>query len=250
MHVFGIGLHILIALYFAWHVIRTQQERYWLLVLLVVPLLGSVAYALLIWLPQMRGSRHGRRLERGVRQILDPNREVREAQQAVAESTSPANLRRLADALFCVGHADQAVAAYQRALTGVHADDPDVEVKLAEAQLESGDAAAARATLEALIARHPNYRSPRGHLIYACALAALGEQAKAREEFAIVIDNFAGLEARARYVSILSDWGAQDEAAALCHESLQRAARMPAHAKQLNAAWITQLKRLEIGLAK
>ena len=65
-----------------------------------------------------------------------------------------------------------------------------------------------------------------------------------------MIDNFAGLEARARYVGILSGWGAQDEAAALCRESLQRAERMPAHARQLNAEWISQLKRLQAGLAK
>ena len=42
MPIFGLGLHILIAIFFAIHAIRTGREMYWLLILFMFPLLGSI----------------------------------------------------------------------------------------------------------------------------------------------------------------------------------------------------------------
>ncbi|MDF2480054.1 MAG: putative transrane protein [Stenotrophomonas indicatrix] len=46
----GIGLHILVAIYFAVHAIRSGQSLYWLILLFSFPLFGSVVYFLAILL--------------------------------------------------------------------------------------------------------------------------------------------------------------------------------------------------------
>ncbi|SFN29232.1 tetratricopeptide repeat protein [Dokdonella immobilis] len=243
MPIFGLGLHIIVAILCAVHALRTGQERYWLLVLFIFPLLGSVIYALAVVLPQLSDSRGGRRVVRDIRQSLDPGRELREAQAEFEHSATIANRVRVADALHGTGRFSEAIAAYDEALRGVHSDDPDIQVKLARALLDDGRAVEARERLEALIGQHPDYKSPEGHLIYARALAASGDRTRAREEFDVLIGYFAGIEPRARYVGILRDWGEDAAADALVEESLRHIKHMPAGSRRLNEEWIRQLKR-------
>lgn len=243
MPILGIGLHVIVAILFAVHALRTDQERWWLLVLFVFPLLGSVIYGVTVFLPEISQSRGGRRVVRGLRDTLNPGRELREAQAEFEHSATIANRTRVADALCGAGRLDDAIAAYREALRGVHSDDPDLQVKLARALLDNGESAAARDLLEALIARQPDFKSPQGHLIYARALAASGERDKAREEFDALIGYFAGIEARARYVEVLDNWGDHGAAAELVAESLRHIKHMPSSSRRLNEEWIRQLKQ-------
>lgn len=244
MHIFGLGLHILVAIYFAVHAIRSNQGLYWLFILFMFPLLGSIVYGVAIWLPEMRQGYTARRAGSAVRRVLDPNRELREAREAHEQTATVANRTRLGQALLASGQAEEAVPLLRAAAQGLYADDPDVLAQLARAELESGDAAAARDRLDALIAAHPNYRSPTAHLTYARAVAACGDQAKAHEEFEVLVDSFPGLEARARYARLLSEWGENERAQALASESLARAKGLPRHSRDLDRDWIKQLQEL------
>lgn len=246
MPILGLGLHVIVAILFAVHVWRTGQERWWLLVLFMFPLLGSFVYGLTVWLPEMSRSRGGRKVVRGLRNTLDPGRELREAQDAFEHSATMANRVRVADALQASGRNGDAIAAYREALRGVHADDADIQVRLARALLENDEAPAARELLESLIARRPDFKSAEGHLIYARAVAASGDRARAREEFETLIGYFAGIEPRARYVEILDGWGEHAAAARLVEESLSHIKHMPAGARRLNEEWIRRLKHASV----
>jgi hypothetical protein len=50
----GLGLHVLVALFFAVHVVRTHQNIYWLFILFAFPMLGSIVYFLTIYLPSSK----------------------------------------------------------------------------------------------------------------------------------------------------------------------------------------------------
>ncbi len=249
MPILGLGLHVIVAILCAVHALRTNQERWWLFVLFFFPLLGSIIYALVVFLPEMSRSRSGRRVVRGLRNTLDPGRELREAQAEFEHSATIANRIRLADALQDAARHADAIAAYREALRGVHRDDPDIQVKLARALLDSADAAAARELLETLIQQRPDFKSPEGHLIYARALAACDERIKAREEFDALIGYFAGIEARVRYIEVLEGWGEHAAASALAEESLRHVKHMPAGSRRLNDEWIRELKHAAARLA-
>jgi hypothetical protein len=45
MPIVGLGLHLLIALFFAVHAVRSGQQLFWLFILFSFPLLGSVVYS-------------------------------------------------------------------------------------------------------------------------------------------------------------------------------------------------------------
>ncbi len=249
MPIAGIGLHVIIAAFFAVHAVRSGQERYWLFVLFAFPGIGSLVYAVSIWLPEMRYSRHGRQLVGGVQRALDPSRELREALDAVETSANSQNRMRLAEAFVAAGRASEAIPHYQAALRSVHKDDPDIQVGLAKAYLEAGHAAQARELLDVLIKKRPDFRSPEGHLIYARAVAALGDHKQTDEEFETLIGYYAGYEPRARYAEILAGRGERDRARELCERSLRESKRLPAYARTINKEWIGRLQRLQKSLA-
>lgn len=248
MGTIGFGsLHLLLALFFAVHAVRNGQPLYWLLILFMFPLLGSAVYALAVWLPEMRQSRGARSATRKVRALLDPGRELREAREAHAQTPTVGNAVRLADALIAGNQAAEALPLYESALSGLYADDPDLIARRARALLELGRAAEARAQLDALIARKPDYRNPAAHLTYARAVAALGERERAHEEFAVLLDSFPGLEARARYAALLRDWGETDRARLLAADSLRYSQRLPKHSRDADRQWIAVLQGIDRG---
>jgi hypothetical protein len=245
----GLGLHVVIAIYFATHAIRTGQDKYWLFILFAFPGIGSLVYALTIWLPDARSSRQGQLAMRGVRQLLDPTRELREAQEAIELSGTPANRLRLADALLGGGRASEAVVQYQAVLNGIYADDPQVRIHLARALVEAGQPQQAREVLDKLIAEQPKLKSPEGHLVYARAVAAAGDRERARSEFESLVSYYAGLEARARYAEVLLAWQDGARLAALLEDTRKISKRMPAGAREINKEWLERLKKVESATA-
>ena len=242
---FALGLHVVIAIFFASHVLRTGQDKYWLWILLGFPGIGSLVYALTIWLPEARHTRAGRQVVRGATRLLDPSKELRAAQEQLDIAATADNHLRLAEALLEYGRPSEAVVQYQAALVGVHAGDPGIRVRLAHALVDAGQPQAAREDLDKLIAETPDYKSPEGHLVYARALAALDERAKARAEFEVLVGYYAGMEARARYAEALLAWGDGPRLRDLLAEAEKITRRMPGAARDINRQWLDCLKGVE-----
>jgi hypothetical protein len=190
------------------HASRTGQDRYWMFILFAFPLLGSLVYAITVWLPDVRIRP---RPDGRARRAPAARSHARAARGAgrLEVSATPANRLRLADALLGAGRASEAVVQYQAVLNGIYADDPQVRIHLARALVEAGQPLEARVLLDKLIAEQPKLKSPEGHLIYARAVAALGDRDRAREEFESLVSYYAGLEARARYAEVLLAWQAR-----------------------------------------
>lgn len=242
MHILGISLHVIVAAFFAIHAIRSRQEMYWLLVLFLFPLIGSVVYGVAIWLPSVRDSRGGRRVLRTLREQIDPGRELREARDAFEVSSTVQNRLRLADALLGAGKAGEALPLYAECMQGLYRGDPDITIRYARALLEVGRADEARALLDALIAATPDFRSREGHLLYARAVAICGDKSAARHEFDTLLGYWASLEPRAWYAETLAAWGETEAARKLAEDALQPVKHMPRHARELNDEWIRRLK--------
>ena len=115
--------------------------------------------------------------------------------------------QQYADELVRLGRAAEAVTIYQNCLTGVFADDPKLLLGYAHAQFAAGDPAAARRTLDDLIAKNPDFKSPDGHLLYARALGGEGNTEKALSEYATLAGYYPGAEAGVRYAKLLKRSG-------------------------------------------
>jgi hypothetical protein len=231
------------------HCIKTGRNTIWIWVLVLLPLGGAIAYLAVEVLPELFRSRTTRRAVRGVRRALDPQQDLRRLENAARVSSDVATRQRYADELARQGRHAEAMSVYRQALTGLYEHDPNLMLGLARAQFGAGDAAAARATLDELIARNPQFRSPEGHLLYARALESEGRTEAALSEYATLAQYYAGAEARLRYGQLLRRAGRADEARRVLEELLDHARIAPGHYRKAQRDWLDAAQRelAEIG---
>ncbi|KQV46270.1 hypothetical protein ASC95_27090 [Pelomonas sp. Root1217] len=193
------GLHILIALFCAVHVVRSGQQLYWLFILFAFPLLGSAVYFFAIYLPNSRLDHGARKAVSAAARALDPGRDVREARIVYDVSPSAQNQMRLAEALLNAGEAKEAAELYEGALKGPFASDPDLRFGAVRAYVECQRFDAALSHLQVLKADRPDFRPDQVLLLLARCFAGTGRQAEARESFEAAVRRFGSFEASAEY---------------------------------------------------
>jgi hypothetical protein len=228
------------------HCIKTGGNTIWVYVLVIMmsmPFVGAALYAGVEILPGLLRSRPSQRAMRGIRKTLDPEGDLRKAENAVQVSGTVAARQKHADELVRLGRAAEAVAIYKTCLTGIFADDPKLMLGFAHAQFEAGDPAAARTTLDELIRKSPDFKSPDGHLLYARALEAEGNVEKALGEFATLSGYYPGAEAGVRYARILKSAGQRELAQQTLKALLDRAKYAPAHYRKAQREWLDEAHR-------
>lgn len=199
MPFFGLGIHLVIAVFFAIHAVRTGQSLFWLLLLFSFPLLGSLVYFFAVWLPGS-GWEHGtRKAMNAAGRLLDPTRELREAREAYEFTPTAQNRIRLAHALLDNGDAREAAEHYEACLKGPFANDLDIRTHAARAFVESGHFPEAVTHLEAIRREDPGYRAEPVQLLLARALAGARRTEDARACFEDAIVRFGSYESLAEY---------------------------------------------------
>jgi len=205
MPFFGLGVHVLIALFFAVHAVRSGRPIYWLFILFSFPLLGSLVYFLVEYLPGTRLDRNVGHAARTFAKSLDPGRELRDARHAFDLSPTVQNRLRLGKALLASGSPAEAIVQFDACLQGPFANDPEIRFNGALARLDSRQAAPALELLVGLGKTHPDFRAEAVSLLTARALSDLGRNDEARREFESALSRFDSIEVRARYAI----WAAQ-----------------------------------------
>lgn len=238
---FGIGLHVIVAIYFAVHAVRHGQNVYWLFVLFAFPMFGSLVYFVAVYLPSLRQSRGAYVAARAITQFVDPNRALRESRAEFDRAPTVANRMRLGAALLEAGNPQEAIEHYQAAANGPFADDSALLLGLARAQFELERYAAAQTTLTRLFAADPLARAKaEPALLYARALAALGAPGtRAAFESAL------GCASDAAPRCLFADWLAaqpdkadRKRATALFQEIVQDGKHWPRYARDHNREWL------------
>jgi len=226
------------------HVIKTGRNQLWIWVLLFVPVGGGLAYLVVEIIPELFRSRTGQRAARGFRKAMDPGADLRRAEGEARVTGNVASRQRYAEELVRHERYDEAIAQYRGALTGLYEHDANLMLGLAQAQFGKGDAQGARVTLDELIRRNPDFRSPTGHLLYARALEAEGDVTRALEEYRVLATSYPGAEAAVRYAQLLQAQGQRAEAQKIARELLERARIAPGHYRRAQRSWLEAAQRL------
>ena len=226
------------------HVVKTGRNQIWIWVLALLSLPGAIAYIAVEILPELFRSRTAQRTARGLRKAMDPGADLRRYENEARVASNVASRQRYAEELVRHQRYDEAIGQYREALTGLYEHDPNLMLGLAQAQFGKGDASGARATLDELIQRNPDFRSPAGHLLYARALEAEGNVPKALEEYAGLAPSYPGAEAAVRYAQLLQAQGRRAEAQKVAHELLEQARIAPGHYRRAQRPWLDAAQRL------
>jgi len=235
---YGLIIGLIIEVALIAHCLRTGRNALWIVVIVLLPPLGWLAYAIVELLPGLFGGAGTTRAWGGMRRALDPGADLRRYETEMQRSGDVASRQHYADALIAHGRAEEAIAVYRQALTGLYESDPNLLWGLARAQFAAGAAGAARATLETVRAQNPQFPSPEAHLLYARALEADGDSTRALQEYAAVMRSFAGAEAPLRYAQLLRATGQISEAQRVLKELLDNARIAPRYYRRMQRQWL------------
>jgi hypothetical protein len=225
------------------HCIKTGRNQIWIWVLALLSFAGVIAYVAAELIPELLRGRTTQRAVRNVKRALDPQADLRRAENEARLTGNVASRQRYAEELAKQRRFGEAIEAYRQTLTGLYEHDPNLMLGLAQAQFGNGDAAAARATLDDLIRLNPEFKSPDGHLLYARALEAEGNIDKALEEYRVLASYYPGAEAPVLYARLLRAQGRPEEARKALRELLDHAKLAPAHYRKAQKEWLDEAER-------
>ena len=209
MPFFGLGLHVLVAIFFAVDVIRSRRELYWLMILFAFPLLGSVVYFFAIFLPDMQSSRGVRQGIRKVTNVavnsIDPGRDLRLAKETFDFTPTAQNQWRYAEALMNAGQLEQAVAQFEQCLQGPFKSDLEIQFAAANANLRFKNGERALQLATSIRQTSSTFRAEAVTLLLAQSYAILGNVDAAKTEFEQAVRQFGSVHAKGEYAL----WAAQ-----------------------------------------
>jgi hypothetical protein len=240
---YSVLLSVLIQIALIVHVLRTGRNTLWILALIFVPVLGSLAYLVVEILPGLLRSYSGQRALASARRAVDPDRDLRTASGHAAVVDTVGAKARLGEALYRRGRYSEAIDTYRSALRGLYEHDPNLLLGLAQAQFASGDAPGALASFETLRQHNPGFKSDAGFLLYARALEAVGDLARAEQEFRAVAGYFAGPEAKVRYAQLLLRVAQPDRARELLQDVVNTGELAPRHVRRIQGEWLRLARR-------
>jgi hypothetical protein len=229
------------------HLVRTGRNMSWLFLIILVPVVGCIAYFIIEVLPSLGQNPAARKALQRAKEAVDPGRGVREGSLNYERSQNVDTASRLAVELTKAGRHEEAIRVCTEARTGLFEDDPKILLALSRAQFAAGRHADAIGTLDHLREKNPGFHSADGHLLYARALEQSGATSRALEEYTALASYYPGAEARVRQAMLYKKLGDRARASELFVALLNDARLAPRHFRRSEAEWIELAERENAG---
>jgi hypothetical protein len=229
---------VLLDISLIYHASRTGRLQPWAFIILMVPLIGALAYIAIELVPEWLNGPGVQQARKRVANKLDPEKQYRELCDRLADADTIANRAALASECQKVGRFDEAERHYDHILKLPMGEEPIYALGKAQAQFGRNRPAEALATLDDLQKRWPDFQSADGHLLYARALTEGGRIDEALEEYHALIAYAPSAEARVRYGMLLRMVGRTAEAKVVFNELLLQMRRAPKYVREVQAEWL------------
>jgi len=147
-----------------YHASRTGRLQPWAFIILMVPLIGALAYIAVELVPEWFSSPGARQARQRVANRLDPEKRYRELCDRLAATDTIANRAALAEECAKVGRFSEAEQHYGHILSLPMGHDPAYAFGKAQAEFSAKRPADALATLDDLQKQWPDFDSADAHL--------------------------------------------------------------------------------------
>ncbi|MGB1311452.1 MAG: tetratricopeptide repeat protein [Leucothrix sp.] len=238
-----IVLSVIVQIAFILHILKTGRNTTWIWVVMMLPAAGAAAYFIMEILPDLSQSRTGVKAQKGLGKLINPNKDFNHATNNYTIVDTVENSTKLAAEYLNKGLFAEAKVLYEKCLTGIHENDPDMMYGLAQAEYGLEDYAQTRQVLDDLIKHNPSYKNVDAHLLFAKCLVNLNETDAALKEFKALNEYYPGPEATYRYAMLLQSLGQDSQAEQLLEKILQNAKLADKHYRARYKPWINKAKQ-------
>jgi hypothetical protein len=221
------------------HASKTGRCQPWCYIILMVPGIGALAYVVVELIPEWFGTYEGQKARARIGRALNPEKAYRALRDQLEIADTIANREALAQECLALGRFDEAREQYDTILTMPLGEEPGFMLGRARAEFGLGRFTKARATLDDLRSRWPDWESADGHLLYARTLEEDGRIDEAIAEYHALSAYYVGAEPRVRHGLALRKLGREAEARAVLADVVLRMSRAPKFARKIQAEWIS-----------
>jgi len=199
------------------HVVKTGRPYWWIMILLIAPALGALAYFFVELLPALRAPGGGTAFSWKPRAWR-----IRDLHTALAETDTVKLRLALATELLDAGQPAAARTVAEAALQGVFRDDPHTLAAVARYRLEAGDPAAALTALDRITIKADRMLALTVALLRGRALVLTGRHPAAQTALREIVGTYIGEEPRYYLALSLHQSGSIAEARLLWEEIRKR----------------------------
>lgn len=229
------------------HVIRSGRDYYWILLILFLPVMGSLIYIASEVLPGLKNSR----LIRSFGQSKKAGRStIRKLKEQVEFADTVSNRVELADAYLSRNEFQQAYDLFSGCREGIYENDAAILHKLADAAYGIGKY---EETVELLLqvqkSNYRDYRHERDYLL-AEAYAKIGNMTSAISILERLMDVYPGERARFRLGVLYEESGRPDDAVRVFEAVIRNRKFYKGAAVGNQAKWVSQARRHLKGLKR
>ena len=225
--------------------IRVGADWYWYMIILSFPVVGSIAYFLVVRSP-MLGARNAGMMSPAAARRLQARRHLRQLQVQLNNWRGPGILTEAGEELMVLGKPQEAEKLLREAREnggGVE----DVNFGLAQSLEMQGRWAEAVPLLQDLIKVEPDSHLGEGRLHLARSLDESGRGDEAEPVLRKLLERRTVIEAQVRLARILLRKGEHEEAGRLTREVITDAKTLPRYLKRQHRTWIRAAGRLKTG---
>lgn len=225
--------------------IRMRVDWYWFIVILAFPLIGSIAYFIVVRSPLL-GARNAFMMSPDSARRLQARRRLRELEVQLGHWRGPAVLAEAGEEMLALGKPVDAEKLLRESQENGGAVE-DVNLPLAQALEMQGRWDEAVPLLGALCKVEPDARLGQGPLHLARSLDESGRKDEAEAVLRKVMERRTVIEAQVRLARILLFKGEKEEAGKLLAEVLNDAKTLPRYLQREHRSWIRAARRLKSG---
>ncbi|NJO01902.1 MAG: hypothetical protein HC880_09595 [Bacteroidia bacterium] len=217
------------------HVINQRKERWWIWLIIFVPVLGSIVYIA----SEVLRLRDLSNVKQDINQIINPRGRIKQLENRLAFANTHQNKVMLADAYLAIEQTEKSIKLYESSLEGLYKDDPYVHTQLVSAYYLLGNPEQAVAKAHRVLANKDFQKSP-ARLHYALALEALGNIDAAEKELEALDTPYAGFDNRIAYGQFLMRHQKLEKATTLFEEMLSEYHHLNKMEKRKAKKWFNQ----------
>lgn len=225
--------------------IRVGAGWYWCMIILAFPVIGPIAYFVVVRSP-MLGARNAALMSPGVARRLQARKRLKALQVQLVNWRGPGILAEAGEELLVLGKHREAEKHFREAQENGAAVE-DVNYGLAQALQMQGRFADSVPLLQKLCEIEPDSHLGEGPLALARALDESGQRDEAEPVLRRVLERRSKIEAQVRLARILLHKGEKEEARQLLTEIKTESAALPRYLKRRYRKWIWAARGMRSG---
>jgi hypothetical protein len=223
------------------HAIKKGKDRSWIYIIVFIPFVGGIVYFFAEILPSLRSNGIIQTANEQVGNALFPARRIKELEQQIELADTYQNRILLGEAYAAAARYEDALAMFNKALTGIYKDDPFAIGKRALTYYVSGNHQKALQDFEHALAVAGKLNE-KEQLIYAMILETMGKNNEALKAYEKAVMIATGLEAEYRQGKLIQKLGDENKAQDIFEHMIRKAKSSPGYFRRKESKWINLAK--------